>query len=759
MKPRSPKIIYLLFFLSGAAGLIYEIVWIRYLVLIFGSTTNSIVAVIAAFLGGLAIGSLTFGKFVDNSNGKKLLKVYSNLEILIGLFSLLTLFLIPQIKNIYALFSDGSSQDFVLLFIKFLFTILVLIIPTFLMGATLPTLTKHLNLLKNRPQNAVSILYAVNTFGAVLGVLLSAFILIELFGLKTTLIFAALINFLIGAVAKTIKVPEIKSTIKINSQTDFLKLLTPKTSTVILAFSLSGLISIAYEVLWTRILTPTVGTVVYAFSEILALYLLGIAIGSLFYKNYAKIIKSNFLAFAFCEFAIGFFALGTVYLTSNQIAINKNLMVLVVLLPATIFMGLTFPAVIALIAKKEHLGKLVGLSYFANTIGSIAGGFLTSFFFLPKIGSSQSVILLSILNFLIAALFVSKEQKSKFKIPVFTLTIIMLIFTAWLFGFKRNSLNENVTQWRINWAQEKGINYLFEEDEVASVFAYRDEKNLDQNLFLDGVPTTGRVGETKLMAHIPILLHRNPKDVLVIAFGMGTTFRSSLTHDIPTDVVELVPSVIDAFTLFHTDSNEVLSNPKGKIIINDGRNYVFLTKKKYDIVTIDPPPPFNAAGTTVLYSIDFYAEIAKKLRPGGIVSQWIWFGSRQDDISMAIKSFTEVFPHVLVFKSPQSTGGLFLEGSFEQIKMDEIKFSNFRSSSKPAKDLAEIYQDFTINEIPTLLIGDREDLTRLIQKAKPITDNEPNTEYFLLRKTFTNSPDLTKVENSQKFIDSIKVGR
>lgn len=749
------KIIYLLFSLSGAAGLIYEIVWGRLLVLIFGSTTNSIVAVIAAFLGGLAIGSLIFGKIADDLSPKKLIRAYSNLELGVGITAALTLILMPLVKNIYGVFSDGSQTNLIILSIKFFASIFILAIPTTLMGATLPILIKFLESQKTQLTKSVSLLYSANTLGAVVGVLLSAFVLIELFGLKNTILTAAVINLLIAFLARFIKVENPKKD-KNNSKSPFSKLLTPKNIIVISAFSLSGFISVSYEVLWTRILTPSVGTFIYAFASILAIYLFGIAAGSFIYQKFSQVVRGKSIRFAVCELAIGFFALGSVYLTSGQVEIGTNLMILLAILPATIFMGLSFPAVVSLTAN-HHSGKIVGLLYFANTIGSIFGAFLVSFFFLPKIGSSQSVILLSIFNFAIAAIFIFFEKYIKFsKRVIASIIVLMLIlFTGWLFTFKRHSLYENTTQWHINWAKENNIDFIFKEDEVASTFGYHNQKNNDQNLFIDGVPTTGRVGETKLMAHIPILLHNDPQDVLVIAFGMGTTFRSSLSYDINTDVVELVPSVPKMMMLFQKDSGEILKNKKGRIIINDGRNYIFLTHKKYDIVTIDPPPPFNAAGTTVLYSENFYEDVAKKLKPGGIVSQWMWFGSREDDIAMATKSFTNVFPYILVFQNPSGNGGIFLEGSFSPFVLNKVAYQKKLTKEKPNKDLKEIYENFELSDVLNLAIGDRESILNVIGSYQPVTDDKPRTEYFLLRHLFKNAQDLVGLHGAF-FINDIK---
>ena len=323
--------------------------------------------------------------------------------------------------------------------------------------------------------------------------------------------------------------------------------------------------------------------------------------------------------------------------------------------------------------------------------------------------------------------------------------------SVWLVGWKQQSLYPSETQWRINWAREKQFNFVFAEDEVASVFGYKDPTQDDQNLFIDGVPTTNKVGETKLMAHLPVLLHSDPKRVLVIALGMGTTFRSSLSYGLETDVVELVPSVPPLMRLFYGDADQVLNNPQGKVIINDGRNYVFLTDKRYDIVTIDPPPPFNAAGTTVLYSREFYQDIAEKLNPGGIVSQWMWFGSRQDDIAMATKSFLDIFPYVWVLQSPGGVGGMYLEGSFSPMIIDQAQVKPQLNNQVAETDLRETYTDLSLMDLKQLVVADRQKLMDWVGKAAAVTDEYPRTEYFLLRHAFTPAPNLAGAKVEELF--------
>lgn len=754
-----PKIIYLLFFFSGTAGLIYEIIWARLLVLIFGSTTNSLVAVISAFLGGLAIGSLIAGRFADKFSPKKLIKTYSFLELAVGLTAASTLILLPAVRNLYANFSDGSAVTLNLLLIKFTLAILIILIPTVLMGATLPVLIKFAQYHNRSIAKSVSLLYAINTLGGVFGVIIAAFVLIEFLGLRNTLLVAVATNVMIGFAANLVGAKNQKAKVKKELAIDFSQVLTRKTIFVILAFSLSGLVAISYEVLWARILTPTLGTFIYAFAAVLAIYIFGIGVGSLLYEKVSRYIKSQSFAFGLCQLAIGFFALLSV-LIAHKFVIDTYDRVAFMILPATIVMGLTFPIVVSQLAKEKSLGKVVGLSYFGNTIGAIAGGFIASFFLIPTFGSSQSIAVLSLANFALALAFIFYEKGSLVSIKSAALITALFLIGAnfYLVVYKNHRLYGKTNDFNIGAAQINGFDYKFQEDEVASVFGYRDYKNDDLGLFIDGVATTSRVSETRLMAHIPITLHENPKKVLVIAFGMGTTFRSSLKHDLETDAIELVPSIPGFTYLFHPDAEEVLNNPKGKIIVNDGRNFAFLTRNKYDIVTIDPPPPFNAAGTSVLHSKEFYQDLSKHLNAGGIVSQWIYYhGSRKDEIAMAIKSFLDVFPYVLAIQKTGSVGGIFLEGSsgpfakerLDGMLSDEIVAADLKEimSLAPGTDLKDA--------ITVEIIGDRQSLLKEFIKSPPITDYYPRNEYFLMRQKLTKSPIL-KEETALTFVEKLK---
>lgn len=730
----------------------YEIVWGRLFVLIFGATTNSIVAVVSAFLGGLSLGSLLAGRAADKMSPKALLKTYSILEVGIGLLSLLTLLLVPAIREIYGNFTDGSSVTTSLIVTKFALSALVILLPTTLMGATLPILVKYLTLSKNAPEKIVSLLYALNTFGGVIGVILAAFFLIELVGIQLTVVVGVAINLLIAILIRLIKLPEVaQSTIHKNETKRETFKFTPLVSLVIFSFFTSGLISIAYQILWTRVLTPSLGTVIYAFASILVIYLLGIAFGSLIYGRLTKFIPSKLLFFALSEAAIGIFALASV-LILHKFQLKGVWELGVRVLPATIFMGLTFPAVVALLKEQRSIGKVIGISYFSNTIGTILGGFLASFVLIPLVGTSQSIALLAVFNIAIAVVFIYLAKKIKLLI----LFSLILIVSGYIGFFKGDRLFSKQQDFLISDAKLRQEQYGFAEDEVASVFAIKDNKNKELHLIIDGVETTHKTTEVRLMAHIPISLHQNPQRVLVIAFGMGTTYRSALKDGMQVDAVELVPSVPKFMPLFHSDASDFLNHPQGRVIINDGRNYAFLTKQRYDIVIIDPPPPFNTAGSTVLHSKEFYQDLSNKLNEGGIVSQWIYYDrSRVDEISMAIKSFVEVFPYVLGVQYSHNNGGIYLEGSHSPI--DGTRLSRMYENEVAIKDLQDIVgtKDPLTQSVPVEVIADRDSLLAAVKNYPPITDNNPRSEYYLLRHFFTSAPVLVNDE-AKRFIERLK---
>lgn len=727
------KVIYIFFCLSGASGLIYQVVWSRLLLLIFGNTTHSTTTIISVFMAGLAAGSLVFGAIADKN--KKLILLWGSIEILIGISAIFMLITLPFISQIYNTHS---------IFLKYVITAVLIFPATFFMGGTLPILIKLFARGKN-PSQEVSTLYFVNTLGAFVGTILSAFVLIEILGLNLTAFLATLINILIGTLAVTFfKNKKIISTkAKPNKSKNFTTTISKSLLILILlVFFLSGAISMSYEIVWTRLLLTSTGTYTYAFATILATILIGVALGSFTSKILFKAQKNPVILFALTEVGIGIFATLSIISLSLNIPLGLYPRLILVLLPASLLSGATFPIISGLFNNPHNFGKNLGGTYAANTTGSIIGPLITGFILIPSIGTTKTTLILSSANILagstILLLFYKKLTKSALFISIIPTFIIFLYIN------KPQAFIEKGLKEKISFYQEKNWSFKYLEDETASILAFSGQSNSpdEKGLIIDGVQTTTLTIQTKLLAHLPLLIHRNPKDMLIIAFGMGTTYRSALIHNINVDAIELVPSVPKVFSMFFKDAEKVLTNPKGNIIINDGRNYTKLTSKKYDVIVVDPPPPINAAGTTVLYSKEFYEDSTRILKEEGILVQWFWYGTHEEDFKMLFSAMRSVFPHILVAVSPDGRGVFFI-GSQEEIILKK-DFLKEKLNNEILEDLNEWQKSLiTLERLLELFVGDEKTIDRFIADTQPVTDNHPKTEYFLIRHKLNPRPNIS----------------
>ena len=736
----------LVLILSGAAALTYEIVWTRLLLLIFGSTTHSVVAVLWAYMGGLALGSYLVGKRADTHRNP--LRLYALLEIAAGVLAALTLpgLLIAQSVYVHAFhWLSSPSTSFLL---KFALTSLILFPATVAMGGTLPVLTQWVSLRSaHSPKKLISWLYAANTLGAVAGTLLAGFVWIELAGLRISILGASAVDVLLGAAiwylaprtAEAAASPAVVTSDRPAAASSYPAW---KVQLALIIFGISGLTSMAYEVAWMRLLTPTTGNYIYAFSLILALVLLGVTVGSAAAPLLFRGERVPLGQFAAAEFGLCLGAVVSLLAGSHLTNFGPVGTVLLTTLPASFCMGLTFPVVASLPHPERAQGSFIGKAYAVNTVGCLLGPLVAGFALLPAFGTTDTVLSLALLNGLMAAALVLMEQNvltSRTRIVCAASTVLVLGL-GFLFGIGHQETFEGRRSYQYLAALEKrGYPHLVAEDETAAVLAWKRPGSLNAGLLVDGVGMTELSVETKLIGHLPLLLLPNAKNMLVIAFGMGTTFRSALTHDIHVDAVELVPSVPKAFPVFHEDAAQVLANPNGRIFINDGRNYVLVAEQQYDAVVVDPPPPINAAGTTVLYSREFYQQAKRILRPDGLFLQWLFYGARNDDYRMLVKSFADEFPYIAVFRSPHRAG-LFLVGSRQPIVLAHDVIAKALSAPAVARDLNEWGGGWTAESLLSLYLGDRQLLERYAGTAPPVTDDHPATEYFILRHRFSTAP-------------------
>jgi spermidine synthase len=745
-----------IFILSGAAGLVYEVVWARQLVLVFGNTTQAVSAILTGFFGGIAIGSVIGGRIADRA--RRPLRMYGLLELILVVIVVLTPVTFRLIHNVYGgAFESLEGNDTVLSLIRFVLSLLALGPATILMGATLPTLTRHLSRDPSNLSSSFGRLYAANTLGAILGTIAAGFILIELLGLTETLLVGAACSAIAGISALVLDraagagprpAPVPRSDPMAPSPT----VVRPRVRLALIVAYVSGFTSLGYQVLWIRLLASGTGDSTYVFTTILAIFLVGLALGAVAFNLFRTRIRTiNLLALGQVIVAL-LAAVGMVLVigrggSSGILSLSTNfqslftdfaLPVVFVVLPVTFVMGLTFPAASALIADPEgHVGGNSGLLLSANTLGAITGTFLVPFVIIPLVGSPVAVGLIALLN---AAMGTALAVAGRIddRLPRWV-TGAGGVATAGLIviGLAAGNLfiDPNVARIHTN----QGVVEKSAEDDIASVQA-GTEHGYPQ-LWVTGTSMTLLTVDTKLMPILPLILRPNSATDLTIAFGMGSAWRAALNAGLTATAVELVPSVPDMFDVFYPDAPAVLANPKGRIIIADGRNHVELTTQHYDIIVVDPPPPIETAGVSVISSFEFYQAAKARLTPGGVMMQWIPYGQTLDEFKAHVRTYASVFAHVIIVFGAGGYG-LYMLGSDRPISLDPGAIQAALARPGVVQDLSSAFDspvhDATgwAAEIPELVWIQGDQVTKFAGDGPLVTDDHPLPEYFLLRHLF-----------------------
>ncbi|MBL4664842.1 MAG: fused MFS/spermidine synthase [Nitrospinaceae bacterium] len=752
---RSP-IVYFLFFVSGITALIYEIVWTRMLTLVFGHTVFSVSVVLAAFMAGLGLGSYLFGHAADRlSSSSTALKVYGWIEILIFASGALLSLLFANFADVYSLFHSIIPESPPLQnLLKVLFSFTLMLVPTTFMGATLPLISKYCVTDDKRIGTQVSLLYALNTLGAACGCLLTGFFLMGTFGILQTVLMAAAGNLLIGIGALNIykenggslkfSLPEIK----------FPKVDWSAEQKFWMGISfVCGFTALAYEVLWTRLLVFSIASTVYSFSMMLAVFLLGIFLGSLLLIPLLTKIKNLRTILIALQGGVGIYVIGSVYGMESILSPPWNAYNLVnpaaafwtyfkdsaaLMLIPTLFLGMCFPLLIQLISKKhENVGQATGKVYAANTMGAIFGSLFSGFLYLPNFGSQTSLTLLATINLLTMILLF---RTGDYMTPAIRKGMTVVFASLILFvnmAIPSDLLNPFFMR---DSAGKRNINKLiyFEEGLSDTVAVFRDEYGvLDpsaKRLITNGISMSASnmiaTRYMKLFAHVPILLVDKPDDILVVCFGTGqTTGAAGLHPRVKTvDSLELSSSVINAGKMFADQNHNVLANPKVNFVIQDGRNHLLTTHKLYDVITSEPPPP-RTAFTVNLYTREYYELQKNKLKPGGIAAQWIPLHSQgPKEVAMHFKTFQSVFPYTMGWLSVANE--ILIIGSNQPIKIDFNKLNERLQEPEIKKALADI-------EIPNIFsfLSNiwflNEQVEKLGEGFPLITDNHPAIEFYL----------------------------
>jgi spermidine synthase len=749
-----------LFVASGAAGLVYQVVWSRELVLVFGNTTQAVATIVTAFMAGLGFGSLAGGRLADTS--VRPLRLYGLVELAVAAMAALLPFAFRGLAELYrGMWPTLVERPTQLTGVRFGLALAAVAPATFLMGMTLPLLTRYLVRSLDEAGARLGELYAANTIGAMAGTLLGGFVLIELLGLRLTSYLAVALNVLAGTGALLLsrrweagpaadrRAPESRGPGKRRwsspARPQVPRSFLPRRRAVLAATFVSGFVALALEVLWTRMLAEGTGSSIYIFTTILAIFLLGIALGSFLYRRFSRPEGERLGLLGLCLAGVGILAQATVVLGSGMVGhVPFVVRTVVVLLPATVLMGYAFPLAGRLVTPSvEAAGGSVGLLYAANTGGSILGSFGAAFVLAGTLGTNGSVLLLGGLNLLVGAVLFAADPVGRTASNPRGRARLVSISLAGLavLGLVASSIDLPVTRTRTeNELLRTGLPVTHAEDELATVDTVGGPAK-GRRLLVGGVGMTSLTVDTKLMGYLSKTLRPDAQDFLVIAFGMGGTYRSGLQLGLRTDAVELSPTVPSRMKVFFPDADRFLNHPKGRVVVSDGRNYVRLSRETYDLIAVDPAPPIESAGSVVLYTREFLTEGKARLRPGGVFMLWIPYALPIDDFKEHVRTFAGVFGHVRLVLSP-GRHGVFMFGSDAPLDFTEPAIRQVLGAPAVLRDLNDVPDHPPTDADGWVEVVRRsqwladEQVRSFVGSGPEITDDRPRSEYFLWRRAF-----------------------
>lgn len=658
-----------LFFASGFAGLVYEVLWMKELGLLFGNTSHAAATTLAAFFLGISAGSQVFGGLAERSRSP--LRLYALLELGIALsalfyFGLLSLYHLVY-SDLFALFERGNHPLFVAA--KFALALGILFPPAFFMGGTLPAMGQHLVRSRDRLGSTVAVLYATNTLGAALGALCAGLLLPRLLGFDQSYLAAIAITTLVALLAWGVARPGGTGPRGATSAaqppgppaSDAAPEPWPSLAALrVLAFT-SGAVTLALEVLWTRMLAQVLQNSVYTFSIILVTFLLFLALGSalarwligraldagwtLFGLMTGGAILTAASPLLFHRLTGGLAMIGVGNSWSGYLVEVFGIAVLVIG-PATLLLGALLPYLMRLAERHPRgTGTTVGHLAAVNTVGAVAGSVVAGFVLLDLFGLWRSIQFMAAGYLLIGILALPRAARGRPVLaPALGLALVLLVFDA--SGLPLVTLDP-----------ERKREHLVEvyEDSAATVAVVTrgDSLRIKVNNYY-GLGGTGDRKNEARQAHLPLLIHPDPKKIFFLGVGTGITAGAALQHPDVQELVavELLPAVVRATREhFQPWLHGLYTDPRARVLIEDGRNYLAGTRDQYDVIIADLFVPWKA-GTGSLYSIEHYRTARERLAPGGIYAQWLpLFQLSREDFDVIARTMLEAFPRVTAWRS------------------------------------------------------------------------------------------------------------
>lgn len=643
-----------LFVLSGACALAYQVVWVRALGLLVGNSLWAAVAVVAAYMGGMALGSFLAGRWANRV--QRHLRVYAVCEAVAAVWALATPWVLPVLTRLAAGLGPELFRSWGLpLAGRFALSWLFLALPTVALGATLPILVSRIA--HGLLGGAVARLYAANTWGAVLGTVGAGFFGLPLLGEQGTMAVAASLGLLVAAVAWFLEQ-------RLPAGPAVMPTRTGRPGWYLLYPFLFGFVALSLELVWTRVLLLHLGSRVYAFALVLAVYLAGLALGSALVR---RVVAVGRPALAWCQVFLGFSLLLQVpvligfswilaFLAETfkprgflGLELTLALAVAVLLALPTVFFGASFPLAVEVVPGERSGGGHTGLVAAANTLGAILGSVLGPLVLVPLLGTQGLLLAFAALA---AVLAVTLWPGRSVQVMGGVLVAGVLAVAA--------TLPPAAVLSGAGVLQDGKVEELEESAEgTVIVRSVQDARGVWRSLEINGVNVAGTSQELwaiqRLQGHLPLLLHPYPRTVLHIGFGSGGTAWAVAQHSSVQriEVAEISPAVLRlADRLFRNVNHGVLNDPRVRVVLNDGRNVLLATKERFDVILSDSIHPVFA-GNSSLYTREYFQLCRDRLNPGGVVSMWLPLYSLRTDSYLAIlRAFWEVFPNTVVWYNP-----------------------------------------------------------------------------------------------------------
>jgi spermidine synthase len=737
----------ILFFLSGTSALIYQVLWLRLLGLVFGVTVYAASTVWAVFMAGLAVGSVIGGRAADRV--RRPLVWLGVAEALIGVTALATPLALDLLQNAYAAVHPSlNSSPLTLTAVRLAMSFAVLIVPSALMGATLPLVVKSSLREAEGLGGRVGVLYATNTAGAIAGSLCAGLVLIPRAGIQSSFLIAAGLNALVAIAAVLLgrRVPEsdpaTRPSIEPAIEPGGKVALDPRQTLLLVIFTVSGFVSLALEVLWFRVVTLFVRPTVYGYAMMLAAVLGGIAAGSYLVAPWLRrrpdrdwllalglleggIAIASVLSFGVLPRIPGLIATAgpaVAWLIGDYLA-YLTLVSFAVIMPTMLLFGAAFPIGLHAWARpspgrSSDVASRIGLFYSLNVAGAIVGSLGTGFVLIPALGSLKTLSLLAALSLLSAfALLAAAPVRTVVRVGA---AVAMCAVFAWAARGTPDPFDAYLAQrhadQRVVW-QREGIQ--------ATVSVHEDRRG-SYTLHVSGNHQAG--GTSSFVHHrignLPMIVHPDAREALVIGLGGGATAGALSQHTgVAVDVVELSPEVAQAAARFFRPINfDVLRKPHVRLKIDDGRNHLMLTGKRYDVVTADVILPIHA-GSGNLYSAEYFRLVRRALKPGGIAVQWV--AGTEAEYKTIMRTFLSVFPETTLWAD-----GSLMFGSVEPLRLRNADF-DWKTQVPQRREMMAQLGIKTFQDLLGLYVAGPAEMRAFLGDGPVLTDDRPLVEYFL----------------------------